>query len=710
MRGKRLIAFTLPYLLVNVRLSIFTCYHLLLSDKVSLLLNFKDYGGHVTKSVLLAQLSEDQSLMWHKVLSSHGLEVWVTPETEDLLKLLDQKLNLKQDLPQLIVSDIGIRYGGGTSLLATELCKWCADHVPDLKVLLVNPRQSKIKEVEKRWATRRGAIDLLPKISLENLDSAFMVAAQALAIKVNQEVLTTAISNLKLQQYQPDKGSVKGKNIRQTATQELARKMAMIPLMVMASEPKMDLESSLSPKEQKRQLALDSSISELNLSNTRVDLAQTGEFTHQLFKDDPLLSALIVYDRDKFMGMLSRRRFLECLSRPYALELFTKRPLRVLFEQLNAEILQLHGNTSIVMASQLALERASDEIYEPLVVCLDVDTYSILDVHDLLLEQSHIHELATKLLREQTQTTMFQTEKMASLGQIVAEVSHDIRNPVSAIYGNTECLLTYIEGVMKILRAYDREYGTSAIAISEVLEEVDWDFVRSDLPQVVCSIQSGARYLRRLVDTLQSLSHMEDHANPEAISLIDCVESSLTILSGRIRGIQIIKNFIELPKVNGFSDRLIQVFMNLISNALDALVDLRSKPDLIMQREHLIHSEESHDTRSNIQAKSKISWQPVLMISSAIAEIDNRQWISIKVADNGMGIPKEIQNRIFDNFFTTKGQGNGTGLGLAICHQIITQQHQGKIVLRSPYLNNHGDVTIGSELEVLLPIDLCLSK
>jgi CheY-like chemotaxis protein len=96
----------------------------------------------VVKSVLLAQLSAEQSLMWHNALSSHHLEVWAASETEDLLKLLDQKRQSKQSLPQLIISDIGIRYGGGTSLLATELCKWCADHAPDLKVLLVNKLKS----------------------------------------------------------------------------------------------------------------------------------------------------------------------------------------------------------------------------------------------------------------------------------------------------------------------------------------------------------------------------------------------------------------------------------------------------------------------------------------------------------------------------------------------------------------------------------------
>ncbi|MEI6331456.1 MAG: ATP-binding protein [Pseudanabaena sp. ELA645] len=659
----------------------------------------------MAKSVLLAQLSEEQSLMWHSVLSSHELEVWASPETEDLLKMLDQKYQSKQPLPELIISDIGIRYGGGTSLLATELCKWCAENAPELKVLLVNPRQVQIKEVEKRWATRRGAIDLLPKVSTDNLNAAFDVAAQALALEVNAEALTSAINILKRQQTQLDRGAAKGKNIRQTATEELARKMAMIPLMVMANEPKMESsEDENSSQQQGKQIALDATISELNLYDVKIDLVQTGEIARQMFKENPLLPALVLYEQDTYIGMLSRRRFLECLSRPYGIELFTKRPLKVLYEQFQTDILKLEGNMPIVSASQLALGRANDEIYEPVIVHLEGDIYKVLDVHDLLQAQSYIHELATKLLRDQTQTTMFQTEKMASLGQIVAEVSHDIRNPVSSIYGNTECLMTYIEGVMKVLRAYEKEYGTSAPVISETLEDIDWDYVRSDLPQVVKSIQSGSRHLRRLVDTLQSLSHMEDQATPEPMDLWECVESSLTILSGRIRAVQVVKNHVNLPKINGYNDRLIQVFMNLISNALDALMDLKARPDLLQQREQTFVKDDVNMGVGQVQTVSGTSWQPLVMITSAIAEIDKRNWVSIKVADNGLGIPKEIQDRIFDNFFTTKGQGKGTGLGLAICHQIVTQQHHGKIVLRSPYLNNKGDVTIGTEFEVLLPI------
>jgi signal transduction histidine kinase len=144
--------------------------------------------------------------------------------------------------------------------------------------------------------------------------------------------------------------------------------------------------------------------------------------------------------------------------------------------------------------------------------------------------------------------------------------------------------------------------------------------------------------------------------------------------------------------------------MNLISNSLDALMELHADPDKIRQRDHLFIKEEDNVNDSNVLTEVPITWQPVVVLSSAIVKIDERNWASIKVADNGLGIPKEIQDRIFDNFFTTKGQGKGTGLGLAICHQIVTQQHQGKIVLRSPYLNKNGDVTVGTEFEVLLPL------
>ncbi len=657
----------------------------------------------MAKSVLLAQLSEEESLIWHNTLSSHSLEVWAAPDSENLLKLLEQKQQSQQNLPSLIISDIGIRYGGGTSLLATELCKWCSENAPETKVLLINPRQSQIKEVEKRWATRRGAVDLLPKTSLDNLAIAFETAAKTLGIEVNPESLASVVSGFKQQQNQLDRGAIKGRNIRQTATQELARKMAMIPLMVMATETEPADSGNVAADDNLRQhLALDSTVSQLNLYNVQVELDKTGSFAKELFKADPLLPALLIFDNGKYLGMISRRRFLECLSRPYALELFTKRPLRVMYEQINAEPLKLIGSMSIVMAAQLALGRSGDDIYEPLVVQIENEQYRVLDVHDLLQSQSYIHELATKLLREQTQSTMIQTEKMASLGQIVAEVSHDIRNPVSAIYGNTECLLTYIEGVMKILRAYEKEYGTVSPLVVETLENVDWEFVRSDLPQVVRSIQSGSKYLRRLVDTLQSLSHMEDQASPQPIDLLECVDSSLTILTGRIRNVQIVKSYTKLPSVNGYSDRLIQVFMNLISNALDALIDMQSRPELIEQRSHMLVADDGSD-RTATATQTLTHWQPIVMIHSAITELDNRNWLSIKISDNGMGIPKEIQNRIFDNFFTTKGQGKGTGLGLAICHQIITQQHNGKIILRSPYLNSNGDVTIGTEFEVLLP-------
>ena len=386
--------------------------------------------------------------------------------------------------------------------------------------------------------------------------------------------------------------------------------------------------------------------------------------------------------------MLSRRRFLEVLSRPYGLELFLKRPITVLYEQCEVPVLKLQGNMSIVMAAQMCLQREEAALlYEPIVVEIGSNQYQLLDVHELLQAQSKIHELATQLLRQQTQSHLIQAEKMVTLGQVVAEVSHDIRSPVGMIHSNTEYLSTYIEGLLNLISAYEEMSPDGSTTTRKIADQLDLDFVKGDLPKVLSSIQSGAKHLRRLVDGLQTFSRMEDVDSPRSVNFHECLDNSLLILANRTRNMQIHKHYGELPDIEGYSGQLIQVCMNLLGNAVDALLDKNNNND---------------DPSAYL---SDSPWQPQIWITTTTYQVDGKAWIRVQIADNGKGIPPQLQSRIFETFFTTKGAGEGTGLGLTICHQIVTQNHCGHLALHSPYFSQWtGAMEQGTEFEILLPV------
>lgn len=422
-------------------------------------------------------------------------------------------------------------------------------------------------------------------------------------------------------------------------------------------------------------LTLESTLKELSLHQFQVELHQLGQEVKSTFEANPLLPGVILIDEGNFGGMISRRRFLEHLSKPYGLELFLKRPIQTLHRlaESTIQILMFPSDTLVVDAARRSLLRSPEYLYEPIVVQFADKDYRLLDVHRLLVAQSHIHELTTELLKENTQSQLIQTEKMASLGQMVAGVAHEIRNPVNCILGNLQFLSNYMQDLMTLLDAYQQESTTPSSAIQQIKEEIEFDFLIEDLPQVVKSMRMSTEQLNKLVGGLRSFSHMNE-SNPQPADLHECIESTLLILNNRVKqGIKIVKNYGHLPPVLCYSGQLSQVFMNLIGNAIDALVE---------------------------QEEISSDWHACIEITTALVEESALPCVSIRIADNGPGIPAEIQSRIFDTFFTTKPVGKGTGLGLAISHQIITQKHKGQIKLRSPYphLGN------GTEFEIILPV------
>ena len=458
------------------------------------------------------------------------------------------------------------------------------------------------------------------------------------------------------------------------------------------------------------ELCLDSTLEELPLYDFQVEATDLGMQISQMLEANPLLPGVILTDRGEFAGMISRRRFLEFISRPFGRELFLKRPVRALYRFAETETLIFASNTLIVDAARKSLLRSKELLYEPIVVQLSPQTYSLVDVHELLVAQSNIHELATKLLREQTQSQLIQTEKLASLGQMVAGVAHEIRNPVTCISGNLGFLSNYSKDIMELLSAYEQIVGSSE-KIDELKENIEFDFLQEDWVEILKSMKVSSERLTELVTSLHTFSHMDETHLKEA-NLHECIDSTLLIMKNRLKyGFKVVKNYGNLPLVKCYSGQLSQVFMNIVSNAIDALEEVKGEkgfvPAISIETEVIDSSDGDCVNSELIQNYVLGERQNSKMLSSASQNGDfspeaaeknqNNAWIAIRIADNGPGIPPEIQRRIFETFFTTKPAGKGTGLGLAITHQIVTEKHKGK-------LNLHSTPGTGTEFEILLPL------
>ncbi len=293
-----------------------------------------------------------------------------------------------------------------------------------------------------------------------------------------------------------------------------------------------------------------------------------------------------------------------------------------------------------------------------------------------LREQAVQLELAFNTLGN-TQAQLVQSEKMSSLGQLVAGVAHEINNPVSFIFGNIIYAKDYTNDLLRILELYRVAYPTPTAEIEAELQECDWDFIQADLPKLLDSMAVGADRIQEIVKSLRTFSRL-DEAAFKAVNIHAGIDSTLMILAHRLKpkgeytGILIVKEYGDLPQVECYSGQLNQVFMNLLSNAIDAV-------------EEKANNLQSEDTRSPVST---------IKISTEVVEGDR---VKIAIADSGTGIPESVQQRLFDPFFTTKPVGKGTGLGLAISYEIVVEKHQGKLECNS-------ELGIGTEFAIEIPI------
>ncbi len=266
---------------------------------------------------------------------------------------------------------------------------------------------------------------------------------------------------------------------------------------------------------------------------------------------------------------------------------------------------------------------------------------------------------ATLAELQRTQSQLVQTEKMSSLGQLVAGVAHEINNPVSFIDGNILHAAEYAEDLLTLMAHYRQTYPTPPASLQQVIETIDLDFLVEDFPKLLESMRIGAERIKSIVASLRTFSRM-DEAELKAVNLHDGLDSTIMILQHRLKAhgdrppIALERYYDDLPLVECYAGRLNQVFMNLLSNALDAL------------DEQL--------------AAGHQSAPPQLEIETALLASDQ---VRITITDNGPGIPPDKRQRIFEPFYTTKPIGKGTGIGLSISYQIVTEQHQGSLVCES---------------------------
>ncbi|WP_368010586.1 ATP-binding protein [Laspinema palackyanum] len=293
------------------------------------------------------------------------------------------------------------------------------------------------------------------------------------------------------------------------------------------------------------------------------------------------------------------------------------------------------------------------------------------------LAQSQADELAQAFKElENAQDRLIQSEKMSSLGQLLATVAHELNNPVSFIYGNVNHAIAYVQELLQIIELYQQQSPHPSPRLGEYLEEVDFNFIKNDLPKTLSSIKVGSDSMHQLVLSLRNFSR-KDEAVMKPVDIHEGIESTLLILRNRLKAngksnaINIVKDYGKITPVEGFPCQLNQVFMNLIGNAIDALEMKRGDWDEGNEEWTL---EESEVLSSDLSSPDE--FVPTIHIRTHISEGER---VVIQISDNGAGMSSEVLSSLFHPFFTTKPVGKGTGLGLSISHQIVVEKHGGKI-------------------------------
>ncbi|MFM2430860.1 MAG: hypothetical protein RLZZ511_2073 [Cyanobacteriota bacterium] len=361
----------------------------------------------------------------------------------------------------------------------------------------------------------------------------------------------------------------------------------------------------------------------------------------------------------RIMGLVVIVSLVVTLTTLYAVEVTMIRPLLKLRQDLLQVGEALQSEQPVWQLAAVADRR--DEIgdlfqaFQVMVQRVQQEMHDRRQVEADLVVESQLTQQAQddadqlqKLVRELrgTQAQLIHSEKMASLGQLVAGIAHEFNNPVNFIQGNLVHVQAYAEQLLQLIELYAADCEHPSPALIACAEAIELDYIQTDLPKILNSMTTGTQRISNIVTSLRNFSRL-DEAGMKAVNIHDGIESSLMLLQYRLNqvcpAIQVVKDYAELPRVTCFANQMNQVFIGLINNAIDA-INAIDRPGTI------------HITTRQVAFEQ----------------------IEISIHDNGCGIAPESQSRVFDPFFTTKPIGQGTGLGLSISYQIL-QMHEGQL-------------------------------
>ncbi|MCF4966423.1 hybrid sensor histidine kinase/response regulator [Nostoc sp. CMAA1605] len=282
--------------------------------------------------------------------------------------------------------------------------------------------------------------------------------------------------------------------------------------------------------------------------------------------------------------------------------------------------------------------------------------------HQLKLRYLTTSLIAKNTELQNTQSQLIQTEKIASLGQMAAGIAHEVNNPINFIAGNLNFVQQYVQELTDLLKLYQKYLPNPPDEIQAVIQTNDFSYILDDLYHVIQSMKLGTERVTEIVSSLNKFSRNRETGKKLA-NLHEALESTLLILGHRLKAnpqrpaIEVIKEYGDLPLIDCYLGEISQVFMNLITNAIDAIEE----------------SQKNQNYHEILQNPGKIILKTEVIEDRVICHI----------SDNGTGISEEVKNQIFNAFYTTKPIGKGTGLGLSIAHQIIVVNHNGKILCNS---------------------------